>query len=134
MRVTTALLLALLAAGCGREVVVGGQKEVETKAVGDGTPEGSAALVPDVGGRLSASAAAVPRGTLTFVSTISLVAEDGRVFPLTDAPQTTRVRIEGTDQATVSVKRVPAELRYTRARVVFRQVSGDVTAGLLVGG
>lgn len=134
MRATTALLLALLASGCGREVVVGGQKEVETKAVGDGTPDGSSSLAPAGGGRFSTATAVVPQGTLTFVSTVSLVAEDGRVFPLTDAPQTTRVRVEGTDRATVSVKQVPADLRYTRARVAFRRVSADVTAGLLVGG
>lgn len=125
-------LLALLAlGGCGREVVGGGQKEVETVAVGDGTPDGSASRAAAAQGvRWSAAA---PQGTLTFTARVSLVAEDGRVHPLTTGAPEVRVRLDGSDRVTVSRARVPRE-RYVLARVAFTGVAADVTGGLSVGG
>src|SRR4029079_13550920 len=66
-----ALLLAMTAAGCGKELVVGGQKPVEASGTGDGTPEGGAspsrapAYDRLVGGP-SLAATARAQGTITF--------------------------------------------------------------------
>ncbi|HEX8272177.1 MAG TPA: hypothetical protein VF615_05965 [Longimicrobiaceae bacterium] len=129
-----ALVLALLAtAGCGREVVGGGQKEVETVAVGDATPDGSAsraarASASPVPG--AASGTAVPLGTLAFTAAASLVAEDGGVVPVTGGPRQVAVRLDGADRATVARQSVP-DVSYVRARVVFTRVAADVTGGVL---
>lgn len=131
MRVTGMLLLVLLAAGCGREVVVGGQKEVETVVVGDGQPQGGgAAHAP--GGRFAWSAALV-EGTVRVEGRAELVAEDGRVVQLDPGPRTVRLRLDGSERVSVSRTRVP-EKRYVRARLFFTRVTADVTGGLLVGG
>ncbi|HEV2148477.1 MAG TPA: hypothetical protein VGR37_13830 [Longimicrobiaceae bacterium] len=130
MRKIALLLVALLAAGCGRDAIAGGYKEVETVAVGDGTPDGSASRAAAGGARWSV---AVPQGTLSFTARASLVAEDGRAVPLTEQPREVRVRLDGTDRATLSRALVPP-VRYTRARVVFTSVAADVTGGLTIGG
>lgn len=122
-----ALLALSLAAGCGREVVGGGQKEVETVAVGDGTPDGAASRSPAEGARWSA---AVPQGTLAFIVELSLVAEDGRALPLTAGPRTVEVRLDGSERAPVSVAVVPA-MRYAQVRAAFTSVEAEVSAGVL---
>lgn len=124
---TPALLALLLAtAGCGREVVGGGQKEVETVAVGDGTPDGTASRASLAG---TGRSAAVLPGTLVFTGRASLVAEDGRVFPLGAGPREVRVRLDGGERAEVSRGTVP-RARYVRARVVFTEVAAEVGAGV----
>lgn len=128
-----ALVLALLAsAACGREVVGGGQKEVETVAVGDATPDGSASratLASTAPLPRAMSSAAVPLGTLSFTATASLVAEDGGVVPVTDGPRQVAVRLDGADRATLSRRTVP-DASYVRARVVFSRVTADVAGGV----
>lgn len=125
---TPALLALLLAlGGCGREVVGGGHKEVETVAVGDGTPDGSASRAP--ASSRTAWSSAVPLGTLSFTAAVSLVAEDGRLVPLTVGPQQVSVRLDGGERAFVSRQAVP-DLDYVRARVAFARVGADVTGGL----
>lgn len=119
------LVLALLAAGCGRDAVAGGYKEVETVAVGDGDAGGSASRAPAGARRLSLS---VPQGTLTFVAAVSLVAEDGGPVPVTDGARTVQLTIDGRESfAEARVLRT----RYARVRVVFTRVEADVTGGLL---
>lgn len=128
-----ALVLALLAtAGCGREVVGGGQKEVETVAVGDATPDGSASRALASAAPLpgAASSAAVPLGTLSFTATASLVAEDGSVVPATGGPRQAAVRLDGGERTPVARQVVP-DVSYVRARVAFTRVTADVTGGVL---
>jgi hypothetical protein len=126
-----ALFLALLAsAGCGREVVGGGQKEVETVAVGDATPDGSASRAALASAAPLPGGAAIPLGTLSFTATASLVAEDGSVAPVTDGPRQVAVRLDGGDRATVSRRTVP-DVSYVRARVAFTRVTAEVTGGVL---
>lgn len=130
-----ALALTLVAAGCGKEIVAGGERDVEAVATGDGSPQSSArssagalhALVPLGGSR--ASLAAQPQGTLSFDARVSLVGADGEVVPLTRAGAGAQVRIEGTDTALIARGRVRAT-SYARARVVFTRVTANVTGGL----
>lgn len=135
-----ALALALVAAGCGKELVAGGYRDVDAVATGDGTPQSSGrpstgavhAVVPLVWSR-TALAAAQPQGTISFDARMSLVSQDGEVVPLTRTGTAAQVRIEGTDTALVATGRVQA-VSYTRARVVFTRVTANVTGGLSVGG
>lgn len=123
------IVAVLVASGCGREVVVGGQKEVDAVAAGDETSGSSAALAPirAPAGPVSYTLA-VPQGTVTFTGTLSLVAEDGSVAPVADAPRTVTVRLDGREP--FAQRRVPAE-RYVRARVTFTRVEAEVTGGVL---
>ncbi|HEX7240173.1 MAG TPA: hypothetical protein VF263_07905 [Longimicrobiaceae bacterium] len=118
IRVTWILLLALLAVGCRGEVVAGEQKEVQTVVVGDGPQGGGAALV---------------EGSVRVEGTASLVAENGREIELDPGSRMVRVRLDGSERASVSRTRVPA-LRYVRARLTFDRVTADVTGGLVVNG
>jgi hypothetical protein len=133
-----ALLLVMGLGGCGKEVVVGGQKHVDTGATGDGTPEGSAS------GSRSPSFAMTPapstlapstraQGTITFDAKVSLVTTDGGVVPLGSAPATVTVRIDGGDTVRIAAGDV-APARYTAARVTFTRVQANVTGGLVIGG
>ncbi|HEX8903525.1 MAG TPA: hypothetical protein VF771_01645 [Longimicrobiaceae bacterium] len=133
-----ALLLMIGVGGCGKEVVVGGQKHVDTGATGDGTPEGSAsgarapafALSP-AGGISAATARA--QGTISFDAKVSVVTSGGAVVPLSGSPATATVRIDGSDTVHVVSGDVPAGT-YTAARVTFTRVQANVTGGLILGG
>lgn len=127
-------LLALLMAlgGCGREVVGGGQKEVETVAVGDATPDASAfraLFAPAAPPEAARPSAALPLGTLSFTAAVSLVAEDGSVVPLTVEPHTVLVQLYGGERVPVTRRYVP-DAAYVRARVAFTRVAADVTGGV----
>lgn len=133
--------LALLSSGCGKEIVAGGQKPVDAKAVGDGSPASGMqsegvyhAVVPIApSGSAFAGAAAQPQGTIAFDARVSLVTEGGAVVPLNRDAATGTVRIEATDTAVVADTRVEA-VTYTRARVTFTRVNANVSGGLVIGG
>jgi hypothetical protein len=132
------LVLATALGGCGKEVVVGGQKHVDTGATGDGTPEGSAsgarapsfAMAP--AGGISAAAARA-QGTITFDAKVALVTSTGSAVSLNGSPSTVTVRIDGSDTVRVAAGDVPAA-RYTAARITFTRVQANVTGGLVIGG
>lgn len=128
MRVLLAVLLLAAFAGCGRELVVGGQKEVEAVAAGDEGTGGTASLAAP-GGVAPAAAYTVvlPEGTVTFVASLALVTEDGGVVPLTQAAHTVRVRIG--ERESIVRDLVPA-VRYARVRVVFTDVTAEIASGL----
>lgn len=134
---TTRPLAALLAgmmalAGCGRELVGGGQRDVDAVATGDGTSGGSPSMAP-----VFASAPAGPSfqangigGTITFDARVSLV-RGGSADPL--GPGTATVLVNGRDTVTVVSGRV-SRVEYPTARVVFTRVTANVTGGLVIGG
>lgn len=128
------LLLAALA-GCSKELVVGGYKQVDGNATGDGTSEGGSPNRAPSFTRLGDGtqlAAARAQGTIAFDAKVSLVTSDGRVAPLGSATTST-VRIDGGDTVRVASANVPAG-RYTTVRVAFTRVQANVTGGLTVGG
>jgi hypothetical protein len=132
-----ALLLSVGLAGCAKEVVVGGEKHVDTRATGDGTPEGGAsgsrAAAYELAPSLAAAVAGRAQGTITFDAKVSLVSSGGAVVPLSSAPVTAAVRIDGSDTVAVASGDVPAA-RYTAVRVAFTRVQANVTSGLVIGG
>jgi hypothetical protein len=137
--VVLALALVLAAGGCGKEVVVGGQKDVDTYATGDGTPEGgspsrapSHSLTPG-DGPMATHIAGRAQGTVTFDAKVTLRTTGGEESALTTTPRTATVRIDGHDSTLVVSASVP-EGRYTVARVVFTRVQANVTSGLVIGG
>jgi hypothetical protein len=123
----TALLLG--ASACGGEAVAGGERDVDVDATGDGS-SAAAARAP-AGIRASTSLATAVQGTVQFVSAVRLMNGSGAV-PVGGAPSV-EVRADGADTVDVTQGRVP-ETAYTSARIVFRQVSANVTAGLVIGG
>ncbi|HEX2076863.1 MAG TPA: hypothetical protein VHG08_04115 [Longimicrobium sp.] len=136
---TNTTLAALLAgmtalAGCGRELVGGGQRNVDAAATGDGTGSGSAglaqryAVAPGGGGVFQANGIG---GTITFDARVYLV-RNAQPVPL-NGPATATVRADGRDTVAVASGRVP-EVEYPTARVVFTRVTGNVTGGLVIGG
>lgn len=134
-----ALLLAMLpAAGCGREVVGGGQTDVATFATGDGTPEGGGAapsrapayaLSP--GAPSATHIAGRTQGTITFEARVQVVRSDGARATVGEG--TAMVRADGHDTTQVVRARVNAD-RYTMVRVTFTHVQANVTSGLVIGG
>ncbi len=134
-----ALLLALAAGGCGKDVVVGGQKDVEASATGDATPEGGSpsrqsgaafSLAPD-GPRLD-HAPGRAQGTLTADVQVELVAS-GATFALNDAPTRVTMQIDGDDSVRVALRGAP-EVAYTGVRLTFTRVQAEVASGLVIGG
>jgi hypothetical protein len=133
------VMLALTLAGCGRDIVVGGQQEgeVRTVATSDGTTSGSAAArVPIEAGTITpafGAPAAAARGTVTFAASVTLISDAGEEVVVTNGLSTAQVQIEGPDTTLVGQARVRAAT-YTRARVEFARVDADVTGGLVIGG
>jgi len=133
------LLLLLGTAGCGKELVVGGQKEVETHATGDGTPEGAVgasrapalALAP-ADGPLTTHIAGRAQGTVSFDATVEVIATPGG-SELAGSALNTTVRLDGHDTTLVARGRVP-EGSYTAVRVTFTRVTANVTSGPVIGG
>ncbi|HEX5727211.1 MAG TPA: hypothetical protein VFX98_17170 [Longimicrobiaceae bacterium] len=125
-----ALLLALAAAGCGIEVVVGGQKDVY--ATGDGTAEsgGSTSLLPGWEEAAEPPAGRL-EGTVTFDARVLLVGPDG-AEPVNGPAQAT-LRLDGRDTLRVLRDR-PEAREYGAVRVTFFRVQAQVTGGLEVGG
>jgi hypothetical protein len=134
-----ALLLALAAAGCGKELVVGGQKHVDAGGTGDGTPEGSASAsrapaYARLGDGPSRDLAAVrAQGSITFDARVEVGTGAAGYVPLSPSPATVTVRIDGSDSVHIAAGNVPAGT-YTRARVTFNRVEANVTGGLVIGG
>lgn len=132
-------LLLVAAAACGKEVVVGGQKEVETYATGDGTPEGGAggsrapalSLAP-AGGPAATHVAGRVQGTISFDAAVEVVTASGGAAPAGSA-QAEVVRTDGHDTTFVARALVPGA-RYTTVRVTFTRVAANVTSGLVIGG
>jgi hypothetical protein len=128
-----ALLLAMTTAGCGKELVVGGQKHVDAAGTGDGTPEGSASKAPAYARLAGPEAAALrAQGTITFTARVELITDAGHVEQLGPA-KTATVKIDGSDSVHVASGDVPVG-RYTAARVTFTGVQANVTGGLVIGG
>lgn len=135
-----ALLLALATAGCGKELVVGGQKHVDASGTGDGTPEGSASrsLAPSYArlGDGPSSALAVAgraQGTITFDAKVEVATSTGAYEPLSPSLATVTVAIDGSDSVHIAAGDVPVG-SYTRVRVTFTRVQANVTGGLVIGG
>jgi hypothetical protein len=134
-----AFLLLLGAAGCGKEVVVGGQKDVDTYATGDGTPEGGASpsLAPALslapGGPLTSHIAGRAQGTVSFRAKVALVGAAGGRADVFRTPASALVRIDGHDTTFVAGGRV-REDSYVGVRVTFTEVMANVTGGLVIGG
>lgn len=133
-----ALGAALLVGGCGKDLVVGGQRDVDTYATGDGTPEGGAAPAPALapslarapGGPAATHVAGRAQGTVAFDATVELVEGGAREGA---GSGTATVRIDGHDTVLVARGRVP-EARYTAVRVTFTRVQASVASGLVIGG
>lgn len=138
-RFVRALLLALAAAGCGKELVVGGQKHVDAAGTGDGTPEGSASATrapayARIGGGPSRDLEAVrAQGTITFDARVEVGTGGSSYVALSPSLSTVTVRIDGSDSVHIAAGDVPAGT-YTRARVTFTRVQANVTGGLVIGG
>ena len=135
-KTTLAALLAgmMAAAGCGRELVGGGHRDVDARATGDGTTGGSASLAPRYA--VAPGEGAVFQvngisGTITFDARVYLV-RNAEPLPL-NGPATATVRADGRDTVTVASDRVRA-VEYPVARVVFTRVTANVTSGLAIGG
>lgn len=134
---TAALASTLLLSGCGKEIFVGGQKEVEAVAVSDASSgssqssAGASSFVAPLASR-SGFSGGQPQGTVTFEARVSLVTSGGVVVPLNRDAATGTVRIEGTDTARVARESVE-DVTYTRARVTFTRVAASVTSGLFIG-
>ena len=93
-----ALVFAL--AGCNGEVVVGGQKDVDAYATGDGTSGGgSASLVPAYarapGGPVTTHLGGSLAGTVTFQARVELVDAAGDAVALAPSPAGATVRLDG---------------------------------------
>ena len=134
IRSLAALLAGMVAlAGCGRELVGGGQREVDAAATGDGTGGGSPstapryAVAPAEGGVYQLNGIG---GTISFDARVSLL-RAGVPVPLGGGSAT--VRADGGDTVRVVSDGVPA-VTYPVARVVFTRVTANVTGGLVVGG
>jgi hypothetical protein len=128
-----ALLLAMTTAGCGKELVVGGQKHVDAAGTGDGTPEGSASKAPAYARLAGPEAAALrAQGTITFTAQVALITDAGRVEQL-GSTKTATVKIDGSDSVHIASGDVPSG-RYIAARVTFTSVQANVTGGLVIGG
>lgn len=127
VRTALALVLALAAAGCGGEAVAGGQRDVTVDATGDGA---GASPERRVDPRTSRSAAAAVQGTVDFAARVRL--NGGTVVPV-GSLASVRVRADGGDTARVVAGRVPGSA-YATVRLVFYDVTAQVTGGLLVGG
>jgi hypothetical protein len=128
-----ALLLAMTTAGCGKELVVGGQKHVDAAGTGDGTPEGSASKAPAYARLAGPEAAALrAQGTITFTAQVALITDAGRVEQL-GSTKTATVKIDGSDSVHIASGDVPWG-RYIAARVTFTSVQANVTGGLVIGG
>lgn len=134
-RTALALLLMLIGPGCGKELVVGGEKHVDTRSTGDGTPEGSASMAPafDRGPAAGLSlAAARAQGTITYQARVELLRANGGAVSL-GAPTTATVKIDGSDTVAVIARDLAAG-SYTGVRVTFTSVQANVTGGLVIGG
>lgn len=134
-RTALALLLVMVAPGCGKELVVGGEKHVDARSTGDGTPEGSASMAPAFN-RTAADgpslAAARAQGTIIYAARVELLTADGAAVAL--GPQTpATVKIDGSDTVTVVAGDVPVQ-SYTGVRVTFPSVNANVAGGLVIGG
>lgn len=142
LRVLALPLLLAAAAGCGKEVVVGGQrdKEVEVYATGDGTQEGGAgasrapllsSLAP-AGGPAETHIAGRVQGTISFDALVEVVTPSGQAARVGNALSVV-VSSEGHD--TVLVARADVlEEQYTTVRVTFTRVTANVASGLVIGG
>src|SRR5215213_9984888 len=133
------LLLLLGTAGCGKELVVGGQKEVETHATGDGTPEGAVgasrapalALAP-ADGPVTTHITGRAQGTVSFDATVEVIATPGG-SELAGSALNTTVRLDGHDTTLVARGRVP-EGSYTAVRVTSGPVIGGINVVVPAGG
>ena len=134
MRRLVALTAGMMAlAGCGRELVGGGARDVDARATGDGTPGGSASMAPAYaiapGGGPTYQLNGFS-GTVTFDARVYLV-RGGTVDAL--GTGTASVAVNGRDTVTVASGRA-ARVDYPVARVVFTRVTANVTGGLVIGG
>ena len=130
---SAALLLALAAGGCGKDVVVGGQKDVEANATGDATPEGgSPSRQPGPAFSLLDHAPGRAQGTITADVRVVLLASGG-TFALNDAPTRVTMQIDGDDSVRVVARSVP-QAAYTGVRLTFTRVQANVLSGLVIGG
>jgi hypothetical protein len=126
-------------AACSGEVVGGGQKPVETRAVGDGGSASSPSRAPsrapaaDVARYSTAFASAAATGTVDFDARVTLIDETGGQERATNGAATAQVGIGQRDSTLVAREQVAA-VRYVRARVAFTRVHATVTGGLVPGG
>jgi hypothetical protein len=127
---STLLGLALLGtAACGGEAVAGGARDAQVDATGDAAP-GSPARLPG-GARASVALVAPVQGSLQVVSGVRLTS-GGQAAVVGGSPAV-QLSASGSDTVRVVQGRVAAT-SYGAVRLVFRQVSANVTGGLVIGG
>ena len=130
--------LLLAVAGCGQELLAGGQTEGEVSAVVTDDP-GSAAPGRQASRRaggpeptLFGGTIVVPQGTVEVDGSVTIVRQDGAEVPLSSGSSSVSVRIAAADSGTLARRRVSAG-SHTRARITFTRVEANVTGGLTVG-
>lgn len=126
------LLAALLLGGCsGRELLAGGQAEVEAAATDDA--EGTSGSRTGEGIAFSTAPAAVPSGTLEITASVSLLDANGGAIAITEGFSTVQLGIAESDTVRLGRETVPSGT-YSAARIVLSRVTANVTGGLLVDG
>lgn len=126
---------AAAVAACGNVTAGGATGDVETYMSGNGSrssPATASRAAPD--GTTPAAVALTFVGDVTATASLEIRQAGGPTVELTPlGPFTATADLEGTQEPLVADEMVPAG-RYDSVRIVFTQVSADVTAGLEIGG
>lgn len=127
-----AILIAAGLPGCGRELVGGGQREVEGHATaGGGDAAGAAPAYARAGeGGPALQLAGTLGGSVAVDARLSLVRGTA---PAPVGAGSATVRADGRDTVLLARGSVP-EASYSAARVAFTRVTAQVTGGLVAGG
>jgi hypothetical protein len=136
IRLTALPLLAavLTAAGCGKELVVGGERDVEVTGTGGGAqPDRASVATNAAGARGSREALPLTGGTVAFTARAQLLNATGAAFPPGAPTGSATVRVDGADTVRVVAFRTSAGQTYRTVRLTFTAVEAQVT-GLVVGG
>jgi hypothetical protein len=136
IRLTALPLLAavLTAAGCGKELVVGGERDVEVTGTAGGAQPDRASAPTDAGGALGArETLPLTGGTVAFTARAQLLTAAGTAHPPGAPIGTATVRVDGADTVRVVAFRTSAGQTYRTVRLTFTTVQAQVT-GLVVGG
>jgi hypothetical protein len=135
MRTARLLVCAAAVAACGN-VTAGGVGQVETYMSGnDSASSPSAVGRAGTEGPAAAPLAALSfEGDVTATASLELLSVLGQAIDLTPlGPVTATADLEGTQEPRIAEEVVPAG-GYESVRIVFTQVSAEVSAGLEIGG
>ncbi len=129
-------VFAAVLAACGNVTGGGANGEVETYMSGN-ADRGSSSMVSEAAAprpALAPVAGLAFEGQVTVKASLELLQVGGATIDLTPAgPVTATVDLDGVQEPRISTAVVPAE-PYDSVRVVFTEVSADVSAGLEIGG